>query len=80
MIYGHAEPRWNDTDRENKLIRPPELTVNYTSSHLVAKEKEHGEGNAEFYLRSIMLVGLLTCCTSHDMGQTALLPLRRQFC
>jgi hypothetical protein len=38
---------------EKLLIHPPELSGNSTSSHLVAKWQEHGEGNAEFCLQSI---------------------------
>jgi hypothetical protein len=39
-------------DRE-LLIRPPELSGNSTSSHVVAKQEGLGEGNAEFCLRGI---------------------------
>jgi hypothetical protein len=27
VIYEHGEPWWNDDDRENILIRPPELSA-----------------------------------------------------
>jgi len=35
---------------EKLLIRPPELSGNPTSSHLVANQEELGEGNDEFGL------------------------------
>jgi hypothetical protein len=38
------------------LIRPPELSGNFTNSHLAAKQEEHGEGNAEFFLRSVCFI------------------------
>jgi hypothetical protein len=38
-IYEHGEPWWNDIDRENLLTRPPELSGNHTSSHLVASRR-----------------------------------------
>jgi hypothetical protein len=44
MIYEPGVPWWNDIDR-GKLIYPPELSGNLTSSHLVAKQEELGEGN-----------------------------------
>jgi hypothetical protein len=37
------------------VIQPPELSANFMSSHLVAKQKEQGEGNAEFCPQSISL-------------------------
>jgi hypothetical protein len=35
---------------------PDLLSGNSTSSHLVAKQEDHGEGNAEFYLQSISFI------------------------
>jgi hypothetical protein len=52
------------TDRAKLLIRPPELSSNYTNSHLVANQEELGEENYEFSLRSIFVhtsKGFLTC-------------------
>jgi hypothetical protein len=54
--YKHGEPWCNDIDWGKLLIRPPELTGNPTSSHFIAKEKELGEGNDEYGLRSIVFV------------------------
>jgi hypothetical protein len=39
VIYEHGEPWWNDNDR-GKLIHPPELSGNPTSSHLVARQEK----------------------------------------
>jgi hypothetical protein len=39
MIYEHGEPWWNDIDRRKPLIRPPELSHNLTSSHLIARRR-----------------------------------------
>jgi hypothetical protein len=36
------------------LIRPPELSGNPTSSHLVGKQEEFGEGNDEFGLTKFL--------------------------
>jgi hypothetical protein len=54
VIYEHVEPWWNDIDREELLIRPPELCSNPNSSHLAAKQEELGEEN-EFGLQSIFV-------------------------
>jgi hypothetical protein len=43
-MYEDVEPWWNDIDREKLLIRPPELSSNRTSSHLVANHEELGKG------------------------------------
>jgi hypothetical protein len=37
------------------MICPPELSGNLTSSHLIAKQEELGEGNDEFGLKNIFL-------------------------
>jgi hypothetical protein len=37
------------------LILPPELSGNPTSSHLVARQKELGEGNDEFSFRTVFV-------------------------
>jgi hypothetical protein len=50
VIYEHGEPWWNDIGREKLLIRPPELSGNYISSHPVPKQEELGEENCEFCL------------------------------
>jgi hypothetical protein len=42
-------------DRKKLLIRPPELSGNRSSIHLVANQEELGEGNDEFSLRSIFV-------------------------
>jgi hypothetical protein len=36
VIPEHEEPWWNNIDREIRLIRPPEVSSDSTSSHLVA--------------------------------------------
>jgi hypothetical protein len=38
VIYEHGEPWWIDDER-GKLICPPELSGNPTSSHLVASRR-----------------------------------------
>jgi hypothetical protein len=55
VIYEHGEPRWNDIDRR-KLILQPQLSGNSTSSHLVEKQEEHGEGTVEFCLRNVSFI------------------------
>jgi hypothetical protein len=45
VTYEHGEPWWNDTDGRKVLIRPPELSGNPTSSHLVVNQKELGKGS-----------------------------------
>jgi hypothetical protein len=47
VIYEHWESWWNDIGKEKLSIRPPEIFGNSTSSNLVAKQEERGEGNAE---------------------------------
>jgi hypothetical protein len=45
-----------DCYRQGKtLIRLPELSDNHTSSHLVAKQEELGEGNDKFGFRSFLV-------------------------
>jgi hypothetical protein len=55
MIHEHGEPWWNGIDRGNLLIRPPHLWQAYQQNHLVANQKELGEGNDEFSLLSIFI-------------------------
>jgi hypothetical protein len=43
VIYEHREPWWNDIDRVKLLIRPPELSGNPTSNHLVANQEERAK-------------------------------------
>jgi hypothetical protein len=40
VIYEHGEQCWSNIDRGRLLIRPPELSGNHKSSHLVAKQEE----------------------------------------
>jgi hypothetical protein len=40
VIYGHEESWWNDIDMGLILVRPPELSGNSTSSHVVATREE----------------------------------------
>jgi hypothetical protein len=40
VIYEHGETWWNYIDRGELLIRPPELSGNFTSSHLVENQEE----------------------------------------
>jgi hypothetical protein len=47
-----VESRGGMTSTGELLIRPTEHQF-YQKSHLALTQKEHGEGNAEFYLRSI---------------------------
>jgi hypothetical protein len=39
-IHEHGEPWWNDIERGKLVIRPSELRVNHTSSHLVVNQEE----------------------------------------
>jgi hypothetical protein len=40
VIYEHGEQWWNNTDREELLICPPDLIANVTNSYLVTKQQE----------------------------------------
>jgi hypothetical protein len=51
VVYEHGEPWWNYIDKR-KLIRPPALSGNPISSHLVASQ-ELAEEHDEFSLRSV---------------------------
>jgi hypothetical protein len=55
VINEHEEPWWNDVSSGKLLIRPPELSLNPTSSHPVATQEELGEGNHEFGLMKYLL-------------------------
>jgi hypothetical protein len=50
VTYDHEEPRWNYIGRGKLLIRPPELSCNITSSHLVAKQEELAKERMNFAL------------------------------
>jgi hypothetical protein len=52
-----VEPWWNNIDRGIFLIRPPELSSNPNSSHLVANEEELEKEimNLAFEVPSVML-------------------------
>jgi hypothetical protein len=47
VIHEHDDPRWKYIDRRNppplRPIRPPERSVNFTSSHRVAKQEDRGK-------------------------------------
>jgi hypothetical protein len=66
----------------NLLFRPPELSGNSTSSHVVANQEEHDKGSAEFCLRSIsyILTEFFNMPWIQDMQPTALLLLQRKSC
>jgi hypothetical protein len=67
-IYEHEEPWWNDIDRGKLQIRPPELSLNSTSSHLVAKQGELAKEIMNLVLWSIFVCtskGFLTCRRLH---------------
>jgi hypothetical protein len=55
MIYEHGDPWWIYIDRVN-LIRPPELSDNPTSIHLVDKLEELANEIMNFALRSISFI------------------------
>jgi hypothetical protein len=55
-IHEYGRQQRNDTDRGKLMILPPKVSSNSTSTHLVAMQEEHGEGNAKFYLRSISFI------------------------
>jgi hypothetical protein len=46
------KPCWNNVGGGKLLIRPPELSGNPSSSHLVAKQKKLSEVNDEFGLKN----------------------------
>jgi hypothetical protein len=78
VIYG--EPRWNDVDKGQLPIRPPEVSGNATSSHVVAKQEELRRTSwiwscavSLFILRRY----LKNAVKSHNVGQTALLLWRK---
>jgi hypothetical protein len=48
VIFDNGEPYWNDIGRGKLLVRPPELSGNFTRSHLVAKRDELFKGNYEY--------------------------------
>jgi hypothetical protein len=39
VIYKHGEPWWNEVDRGQLMIRPPELSGNPTSTDLIASRR-----------------------------------------
>jgi hypothetical protein len=39
-MYEHGEPWWNGVNKGKLPIRPPELSGNPTSSHLVASSRQ----------------------------------------
>jgi hypothetical protein len=64
VIYEHGEVWCNNVQKGKLLVRPPELSANPTSSHLVAKQEEL-ENKMNFALRSTYLFrtsnGYSTC-------------------
>jgi hypothetical protein len=70
MIYEYGEPWWNDIDRGIFLIRPPELSGNPNSSHLVANEELEKEiMNLAFEVPSVMLRSdFFHAVKSYDIG------------
>jgi hypothetical protein len=76
VIYEYGEPWCNEIYRIKLLIGPSQLPGNSTSSYLVAKQEEHGEGNAEFCLRSTFSHSQcsITCRKIYDLGPTAYFP------
>jgi hypothetical protein len=55
MVNEHEEPRYNDIDSENLLIRPPELSGNPEIGVFSSKAGETGVGN-EFTLLCISFI------------------------
>jgi hypothetical protein len=81
--YEYGESWWNAIDRGKLMIRPPELSSNLSSSHVVAEEEKVGEGNDEFGLRSffVHLRGdFIHAVKSYDNGPALLLPLQGKAC
>jgi hypothetical protein len=54
--YKHGEPWWKDIDRVKVVIRPPQLSGNPTSSHLVGKQEDLEKEIINFALRNISFV------------------------
>jgi hypothetical protein len=68
VIYEHGEPWWNYIYRGKLPIRPPELSGNPTSTHLVASKKN---GRRNLGIRSIFVHTsevILTCRRIYDMS------------
>jgi hypothetical protein len=55
VIYEHGERWWNDIDREQLLIRPPELSGKPSSSHIVAKQEKLAKEIMILTFRSIFV-------------------------
>jgi hypothetical protein len=53
VIYERGDPWWIDMDRVKLLIRPPELSGQSTSCHLVAKQGELATEMMNFSVRSM---------------------------
>jgi hypothetical protein len=83
VICEHGETWWKDVDREELVIRPPELPGNPMSILLWYQALKTGEGNDEFgfakyfysYLQVIFLRGV-----NPTWYLPALLPIRRKVC
>jgi hypothetical protein len=43
VTYEYGKPWWNDIDKEKFMIRPPVLSGNHTSGHLVAAQEKLGK-------------------------------------
>jgi hypothetical protein len=55
-LHEHREPWWNNIDRGKPPIRPPKLSGNPASSHLVAKQEELAKEIINFALQSISVI------------------------
>jgi hypothetical protein len=83
VIYEHWAPWWNDIDRERLLIRPPQLSGNPTSSHLVSSQEEVWRRKWWIWPSNCLCSyskWILLSVKRSDIGQTNLLPLRCKAC
>jgi hypothetical protein len=74
------EHGWSDVDRVNLLIRPPELSRNPRSSHLVAKQNKLAKEMMNLALQSIFILRRVFqhAVKFYDIRPTCLLSLRRK--
>jgi hypothetical protein len=83
VTYEHGKPWWNEIDRCKLLIRPPELSGNPTSSHLVASRRN---GQKKWWISScevflfILPKGFVTYRKMLRHGASSFTSLRRNAC
>jgi hypothetical protein len=57
VMYEHGEPRWNDIDRERRLLILHESSLKpYQQTHVVAKEEDLAKEMMNLAVRSIFVL------------------------